>query len=346
MGPVKPGRLRPGDTVAIVTPSWGGPSVFPKVYERGLEALERELGVVVREMPHARSKADWLAAHPEARAADLADALTDPSVRAVWCSIGGDDSMRLLPHLDRLVPSAEPKILVGYSDSTTLLTWLRLRGVVAFHGPSILAGVAQWATMPPSFGEQLRAVLVHPSEGLRYLPFDTFSEGYPDWGDPSTVGTRHPARSSEPWSWVTGSKAATGELFGGCLDVLEFLKGTPYFPPPEFFDGKLLFLETSEEHPPPRAVVRALRNYALSGVLARVAGILFGRFRGYSDTERSEVEAGIRRLVVEELGRPELPVVTNLDFGHSDPQWVLPIGVRARIDPAGPGFSLLEPGVV
>ncbi|MCI4328011.1 MAG: LD-carboxypeptidase [Thermoplasmata archaeon] len=345
MGPVKPGRLRPGDTVAVVSPSWGGPSRFPAVYEHGLRVLERELGLVVREMPHARTDADRLARHPELRAEDIAAALADPTVRALWCSIGGDDLMRVIPHLDPELPRKFPKVVVGYSDSSVLLTWLRRNGVIAFHGPSIMAGISQWPSLPKEFGDQLRAVLFEPTPSHRYRPFAAYSEGYVDWGDPASVGQTKSTRTSEPWHRLNGERPVDGELFGGNLESLEQLKGTPQFPPVEFFDGKLLFLEISEEHPPPVVVVRMLRNYGVSGILGRIAGLLFGRPRGYTDTARRELDAGIRRTVVEEFGRADLPIVTHLDFGHTDPQWVLPVGGRARLDPAAPSLELLEPAV-
>jgi muramoyltetrapeptide carboxypeptidase LdcA involved in peptidoglycan recycling len=345
MAPVTPGRLRRGDTVAVVSPSWGGPSKFPAIYEQGLAVLREELGLEVREMPNARTDAGWLASHPEARAADVAAALADPAVRGVWCSIGGDDSIRILRHLDPSLPMKHPKVVVGFSDATPLLTWMRWNGVVAYHGPSIMAGVAQWRSFPPEFGEQVRAVLFEGGAGHRFRPFPTFSEGYENWGDPASVGRTQPKRPSEPWHWVNAASPAEGELFGGNLEILDLLKGTPFFPPPEFFDGKLLFLETSEEAPTPKTVGRSLRNYGVSGILDRISGLLVGRPRGYTDEARAELDTRIREVAVDEFGRTDLPVVTHLDFGHTDPQWVLPIGVRARIDPDGPAFTLVEPSV-
>jgi muramoyltetrapeptide carboxypeptidase LdcA involved in peptidoglycan recycling len=345
MAPVTPGRLRPGDTVATVSPSWGGPSRFPAIYERGLAVLREELGLTVREMPHARADADWLAAHPEARAADIAEALADPTIRGIWCSIGGDDSIRILRYLDPSLPSKHPKVLVGFSDSTTLLTWMRGNGVVAYHGPSLMAGIAQWRSFPPELGAQLRAVLMGGDGGLPYRSFPAFSEGYPNWADPATIGQCRESRPSEPWHWVNGGRAAEGELFGGSLEVLDWMRGTPSFPPPAFFDGTLLFLETSEEIPPPKAVRRAVRNYGVAGILDRIEGLLVGRPRGYSAETWTELDSGLRDVVVHEFGRTDLPIVTGLDFGHTDPQWVLPIGIPARIDPDGPAFSLRRPSV-
>ncbi|HXQ49048.1 MAG TPA: S66 peptidase family protein [Thermoplasmata archaeon] len=345
MAPVTPGRLRQGDTVAVVSPSWGGPSRFPAIYELGLSVLREELGLRVREMPNARTDADWLALHPEARAADLTAALEDPEVRGIWCSIGGEDSMRLLPHLDSSLPLRHPKVLVGYSDSTTLLIWMRTHGVVSFHGPSIMAGIAQWRSLPPEFAEQLRSVLFEPDGGHQYRPFPWFSEGYENWGEPASIGTTKPHQPSEPWRWLNAPRRFEGELFGGNLETLDLLKGTRFFPFPEFFDGQVLFLETSEEHPPPKAVGASLRNYGVSGILGRLSGLLLARPRGYSAEERKELDDRVRAVVVDEFGLTDLPVVTGLDFGHTDPQWVLPLGGRVRLDPEGPTFTLTEPAV-
>ncbi|MCI4369724.1 MAG: LD-carboxypeptidase [Thermoplasmata archaeon] len=345
MGPVTPGRLRRGDTVAVLSPSWGGPSRFPAVYERGLAVLREELGLEVREMAHVRTDAGSLAAHPEDRAADVAAALEDPAVRGIWCTVGGDDSVRILRHLDPALPARHPKVMVGFSDATPLLVWMRLHGVVSYHGPSVMAGIAQWRALAPEFGPQVKAVLFGGGAGHRYRPFPAFSEGYPDWGDPTTLGATHPSRPNEPWHWVNAPRPSEGELFGGNLEILDLLKGTPFFPPPEFFDGKLLFLETSEEAPTPKSVGRSLRNYGVSGILDRIAGLLVGRPRGYTADARAELDRRLRDVVVEEFGLTDLPVVTGLDFGHTDPQWVLPLGVRARIEPDGPTFTLLQPGV-
>ena len=94
---IKPPRLRGGDRVAVVTPCWGGPAIFPARYEAGKHVLTKEFGLEVVETAHALKDAAWLCAHPEARAADLIGAFTDPSIRGVIASIGGDDSIRLIP---------------------------------------------------------------------------------------------------------------------------------------------------------------------------------------------------------------------------------------------------------
>src|SRR5215813_1797426 len=115
---IKPRALHPGDRVAAISLSGGWPSVYPGAYCDGKRQLEEAFGVQVIESRHTLADADWLAAHPEARAADLVKALRDPSINGIISTIGGDDSIRMLPFLDLSVIRENPKIFLGYSDAT------------------------------------------------------------------------------------------------------------------------------------------------------------------------------------------------------------------------------------
>ena len=106
--PIRPRRLVAGDTVAVLSPSWGGPHAFPHVFDRGLAQL-REWGLEIREYPSTRASAERLAADPRARAADVNAAFGDPSIQAIVASIGGDDSIRLLPLPRRSDDRGEPE---------------------------------------------------------------------------------------------------------------------------------------------------------------------------------------------------------------------------------------------
>ena len=114
----KPTRLKPGDRVAAVTLSWGGPGAIPERYEIGKRQLETEFGLAVVEMPHTQSNPDWLSENPRARADDLMQAFCDDSIAGIVSTIGGDDSIRLMPYLDLQVIAANPKAFIGYSDTT------------------------------------------------------------------------------------------------------------------------------------------------------------------------------------------------------------------------------------
>src|SRR5580700_6461709 len=113
---IKPRALRPGDRIAAISLSSGWPSAYPRAYGDGKRQLEKAFGVQVMESRHALADPDWLAAHPEARAADLMQVLRDPSIHGIVSTIGGDDSIRMLPFLDLSVIRENPKVFVGYSD--------------------------------------------------------------------------------------------------------------------------------------------------------------------------------------------------------------------------------------
>ena len=127
-----PAKSRPGDGVSVVSPSWGGPGVFPEVHERGMRVLRDELGLVPVEYPTTR-RPD---ATPEERAADLMAAFIDPRTTAIMATIGGDDQLTVLPYLDADVVREHPKAFFGYSDNTNLLNWLWNQGIVGYHGGS------------------------------------------------------------------------------------------------------------------------------------------------------------------------------------------------------------------
>jgi muramoyltetrapeptide carboxypeptidase LdcA involved in peptidoglycan recycling len=342
---LRPQHLAPGDTVAVLSPSWGGPHAFPHVFERGLAVL-RDWGLEVREYPSTRAPDHLLHADPQFRAADLNRAFTDPSVRAVIASIGGDDSIRLLPHLDAAVIAANPKILVGYSDTTTLLAAVRRLGLVTLHGPSVMAGFSQMGDLPPAYRQHVHDMLFDPAPAHTYRGFDGFAEGYPDWRDPSLAGLANALRPDVGPRVLQGSGRVSGELFGGCLEVLDWLRGTRAWPGAGEWKDRLLFFEPSEEKPGPVQVARILRAFGVLGVFDRdegISGVLVGRARDHTVEETGLFEDAIRTVIGGEFGRPDLPIVANLPFGHTDPQWVLPLGVRAELDVDATTLRLVEP---
>ncbi|MCL4324800.1 MAG: LD-carboxypeptidase [Candidatus Thermoplasmatota archaeon] len=343
MALVRPAALAAGDTVSVVSPSSGAASAFPWLLERAERNLKVHLGLSIKELPHTRSKPKFLERHPEARAADLEQAFEDPETTAVFATIGGDDSVRVLPHLDRSLFRKHPKILMGFSDTSTLTTWGNLQGLVTFNGPSLLAGWAQMEKFPPPFLDLTRSLLFDAASPIELYPFAHYSEGYPDWSVKTNLGKVNQLSENEGPHWVRGKQAFEGPLFGGCLEVLEFLKGTEFWPEKDFWKGKVLFLETSEEVPSLKEVRRWLRNYGVQGVFDQVAGLLFGRARGYTPQQKTELDSTILEVLTNEFHQGDLPVVTNLDFGHTDPQWILPLGVKLSVDPRLRRFVLTEP---
>ena len=153
---IKPRKLEPGDRVAAVSLSWGGPGAFPHRYRAGKEQFTREFGVEVIETPHALREPEWLARNPEARAADLMDAFLDPSIKGIISTIGGEESIRLLPYIHDDVIRANPKVFLGYSDTTVSHLACFRAGLVSFYGPAFMSGFAENGGMFPYMIDAVR----------------------------------------------------------------------------------------------------------------------------------------------------------------------------------------------
>ncbi len=328
--------------MAVLSLSWGGPATFPNVFGSGVATLTHRFGLRVREYPTTRLAASALRADPRARAADLNAAFADDSIAAIFATIGGDDSARLLPYLDSDAIRANPKIIMGYSDTAALLVYCHSLGMVTFNGPSVMAGFAQMANFPAAEAH-VRSMLFEPPATLPYAPYPEWVDSYEDWATPGAETRVGVLRAHDGWRWLNGSGIRSGRLFGGCVEVLEFLKGSRHWPTEDFWDDRILFLETSEDKPTDGQVRYWLFNYGVQGVFERASALLVGRARSYSDDEKAELDQMIIDVVVGEFGAKDLTIVTNMDFGHTDPQWILPLGVQAALDCDARTFRLLEP---
>ena len=342
---IKPQKLNPGDKIATVSLSWGGPSVFPHRYQIGVQQLKEEFGLQVVEMPNTLRDADWLARNPKARADDWMQAFVDPSIKGIFATIGGDDSIRLLPFIDFDIIKNNPKIFLGYSDTTISHLMCYKAGLVSFYGPSIMVEFAENTGIFPYVVEHIRKTLFS-SEPVGELKPST--EGWTverlEWDDPANQQIKRKLNPSTGWKFLQGTGVRRGPLIGGCLDVLDWARGTKLFP--DDWQDAILFLETSEEAPPPEYVKRTLRVFAAMGILEKASGILFGRPGGEVPIEKfEEYDQAILQVVNEEADLTDLPVITNMDFGHTSPMLVLPYGVQAEIDPENKRFSILENAV-
>jgi muramoyltetrapeptide carboxypeptidase LdcA involved in peptidoglycan recycling len=330
--------------LAVVTLSWGGPGEVPQRYEAGKRQLEEAFGVSVVEMPHTLADPTFVADHPQARADDLHQALADPAIAGIVSPIGGDDSIRLLPLLDLELVAANPKVFLGYSDSTIAQMAFLRAGVVSFYGPAIMSGFAENGGIHRYLREGVRRMLFEPEAPLDWPENpEGWTVEFVDWMDPSTQERPRTLRPSSGRRWL-GGDPAEGTLVTGCLEVLDWLRGTEWWPD---LDGAVLALETSEEGPSPEVVQRFLRSLAASGDLARLRALLFARPGGATlpPEEHERYDEVLLRVLRQESSLEAAPIVTGLDFGHTDPMWTLPQGVRVRVDPSSERITFLESGV-
>ncbi len=331
-----PPKLSPGDRVAVLSLSFAAPAVFPAVHEQAMRRLRAEFGLEPVEYPTTRR----LNADPRDRAADLMAAFADPGIAGLLATIGGDDLLTVLPFLDPELVVANPKPFAGYSDNTNLLNWLWNLGLASWHGGSTMVHLGRGGGLNPVSAGSLRAALLDGGD-LDLKPATTFSEDEQDWADPS-ARTLFPAqRPGTGWAWHQPTGVITAPTWGGNLEILHWnLAVSRWIRPPEDYAGAILLLETSEERPAAEEVFRMLRNFGERGLLAQFPAVIVGRpkaatFGVPADlTERQRYRDDQRDAVLRALTtyHPTAMAVFNVDFGHTDPQYVLPYGGLLTVD--------------
>jgi muramoyltetrapeptide carboxypeptidase LdcA involved in peptidoglycan recycling len=340
---IKPRRLKSSSKIAIISPSNGLPYLFPDTYELGLKNLVDVFGLEVVEMPTARMASDELYKNPELRAKDINACFEDASIEGIITSIGGYESIRILPYLDTNTIINNPKFIMGFSDATTFLAYLNKLGMVTFYGPSVMAGFAQAKSLPPEHTEHLKTILFSNQFPYKYTPYQKWTNGYKDWSNLDTLGECLEFHNNENgWSFLQGESIERGFLWGGCIEVLEFMKATAYWANETFWHDKILFFETSEEKPSPMQVGYMLRNYGMQGVFSKIKGVILGRAKDYTEEEKLRLNEIVLNVIKDEFGANNVPIVVDFDFGHTDPKLILPLGAKVELNPTTKEVILLE----
>lgn len=304
----KPRALRPGDRLAVVAPA----SPFGRTeFESGVAELET-LGFEAVYDPSVFDRDGFLAGPPERRAAAFTAAWRDPSIAGVIAVRGGYGSVQLLPLLDAAEIAAAPKPLIGYSDITSMLTWLTTGlGIVAFHGP------------------MLEGRLALGTDGYDRATFHRVL------CDPQPAGP-----IVAPALEVLAGGEASGILLGGTMTQLVASLGTPYaFDPPM---GSVLFLEDVAERP--YRIHRMLMQLRLSGLLARASALVFGEM---PQCEEPGGTTPVKTVIREALGGFPGPILFGLPSGHTvGPTLTLPFGVAARVVAGAAPALIIEEAAV
>lgn len=335
-----PPLLKKGDIVAAVSSSWAGASVYPHRYEIGKRQFEETFGLKVIEMPHTLDSVEELDKNPKARADDINAAVKNPDIKAIITTIGGDDCVRLLPYLDYRAIAENPKFFIGYSDPTALHFAFLKAGVSSVYGPAFLTTFAENCGILDYVKNSLNDILFNGNTQGEICPSEFWINEFLDWGNPDNQKKKRKRIKNEGYRFLLGKKTVQGQLIGGCLEVLEMIKATPVWPDETVWEDCILFIDLSEEAPSPTYVIRCLRNYAAAGILKRLKGILVGRPCNVPTADFNKYDEAFVHAVRDEAGL-DIPIVTRMDFGHTDPICCLPYGALAEINPAEKTVSLL-----
>ncbi len=305
------------------------------MYELGLRRLRAEYGLEPVEYPTTRI----MGADPRDRARDLTAAFADPTITAVLATVGGDDLITVTPHLDDEVLRANPKPYFGYSDNTNVLNHLHRLGVVSYHGGSVLVHLGRPGALHPLSADSLRAALFG-SDWYDLTPAAQWGDEPNDWNDPASLAAEPVMFPGTGWRWQGPAKVVEGRTWGGNLEVLHWLLAADRVAPAATLAGSVFLLETSEELPPAVEVYRMLRNLGERGLLDGFPAALVGRAKAWEFGRRltppekkayaEDQRAAVTRAFAEYA--TDTVLVFDVDFGHTDPQLIIPYGGEVRVD--------------
>jgi muramoyltetrapeptide carboxypeptidase len=316
---LRPKALRPGDTVAIAALANERGEDEVALFDTGIATIE-SLGYRVQVSPLAQPGHSrwWAVAAPEETAAELNRLLGDPEVRGIVALDGGRLVVSYLDLVDLDAIRADPKPIVGLSDISVLVLALHARiGLVAFHG-DVVRVFAEWADLDGDrrarLGDVYRAVL--GGELQVDLP------------------------ATEQWERWRGGRAE-GPLIGAMLNRLMRVQVSGFALSPGRFDGAILFWE--EAFGQSSVIWQDLHALRTAGILDRIAGMVIGAGVDLVFTEGGP--DNLRDIVLDVLGDRDIPVIGNVEIGHSGPNLPMPLGVRAAMDADALTLSLVEPAV-
>lgn len=345
MNLIKPKTLQPGDKVATISLGWGGAGDADILwrYEQGKKRLQEEFGLEVVEMPSTLKGSQYVYEHPEKRAEDLMAAFADPSIKGIFTCIGGNESIRMLPHIDYNIIRNNPKVFIGYSDNTITHYICLKAGVSSFYGASILAEFAENVSMFDYTKKWVHKALFDKSAIGTIEPSPVWTGEYLPWDEKNKLIQRK-TQQNPGYELLHGRGKVQGHLIGGCIEVMEMMKGTELWPDAKIWEGAILFFETSEDMPEPTYFEYWIRSYGTLGILQKAVGIIFAK--PYDNKFYEEYKRAVIKVVRDELKLIDLPILYNMNFGHTAPICVLPYGAQAEIDCEAKSFAILEPGVV
>ena len=327
--------------IAIVSLSRGiiGEPFVQFEVEIGLRRL-KESGLNVKFMPHALMGLDYIKEHPEKRAEDLLAAFRDPETDMILCAIGGDDTYRLLPYLfdhNELADAVSDKVFLGFSDTTINHLMLHKVGLNTFYGQAFLPDICEIGPEMHPYTLKYFTELITTGRIHEITPSDIWYEGRLAFS-PDQAGTQTASHTNHGFELLQGAPVFTGKILGGCIDSLyDFFNGDRYaempglcqkyrlFPSTQDWKNRILLLESSEEKMTPEKYRRALEYLKGTGIFDVVSGVLVGKpmDETYADD--------YKRLLVEVIDKPELPIVFNVNIGHAMPRCIIPFGVNATV---------------
>lgn len=315
MSKIFPSKLRKGDKLRIISPARGLSLISQEVREVADEHLHN-LKFEISFSKNVSCEDESGSSSIEKRIEDIHDAFVDSSVRIILTTIGGFNSNQLLPFLDYNLIKENPKILCGYSDITALLNAIYSKtGLITYYGPHYSSfGEKRYFDYTKDYFEKC----LFFKEPFGILPSKKWSNDkwYRNQEDRKLF-------DNEGY-WIINEGKCRGTILGGNLCTFNLLQGTEYFPD---LEDSILFIE-DDSLSDITIFDRDLESLVQLPQFTKVRGLVIGRFESASGITRTDL---VKCISLKEKLR-DIPVIANVDFGHTEPRFTIPIGGEGKID--------------
>lgn len=323
-----------------------GEGKFIHILDIAKERLEKEYGLEVVVMPNALKGIEYLYNNPEARAEDLMNAFKDKEIKAIINAIGGDDTIRLLPYIDFDIIKNNPKIFMGFSDTTVNHFMMYKAGLVSYYGASLMNNWGEYVEINEYTKNALENAFFNPTKN-----YEIKSSSYCSYDDKKVyfnINNINKKREVEKdligYEVLQGKGIACGRLLGGCVETFVYLIGTSLWPNLEEWKDKILFIEVSDEDKNSDLseyyFAWILRNLEAQGIFNVIKGIIMGKpcikekYQSYKEI--------LHDVVCNEGRHYDLPIIYNVNFGHAYPIGIIPIGLECKLDLNNKKITILE----
>ena len=342
---MKPVNIEKGDKIAIVSLSRGllGMPYCKHELDIAFNRL-KNYGLEPVIMKNSLKYDDYLRKHPEERAQDLKDAFMDESIKAIITSVGGDDTYKTIPYLmedEEFINSVKnnPKIFIGFSDTTNNHLMLNKLGLSTFYGPCLLADIAELDKEMLPYTKEYFEKLFKNETSFEILSSDIWYKEREKFDEEEVGKPRISIKEEHGYETINGSGKVTGKLYGGCIEsIYDALVGNINEDAPNIYEKynilpsieewkeKILFIESSELKPTPEDLEAMLNELKSRKILNNVRGVIVGK---PIDEVYYEDYKEIYKKVFKDI---DTPVLYNVNFGHSAPRCILPYDAETLVD--------------
>lgn len=309
-------RLKRGSTIGLFSPSTPITSLVPSRFERAKSYLEAKGYNIVE--GSLTGKSDFYRSGTiDERVEELNSLIRDPNVDCIMSAIGGYNSNSLLPYIDYESFKKNPKIIIGYSDVTSLLLGIYAKtGVSTFYGPAFVASFGEFQPYVDETYKYFEDIAVKANNKYEFEVPTYWTDEYIDWA----VQDRAKVRRENKWICVSEGEA-TGRLIGGNLNTMSCIWGSEYMP--EIKKGDIILLEDCAGNA--GTVERLFAFLKINGVFDRVSGILLGKHEGFNDMGTGRSPYDILREILRDVS---IPIIADFDCCHTHPMMTMPIGAK------------------